>query len=674
MKNKKILLIILPIILIFIVAAVIAFLYFATDVFKNNIELFGKYFAQNKEILNIMENENIKEQNNFKNANSYTLTGELSMSAQEGNNTQTINATTAARHDNNTGRTYSEMTFKNGEADLLKFSYINSDNVYAIKCDEILQNYIGIRNSDLRTFMQNMGADAQIVQNIPESIEFSSINEMATITEEQKNHIINTYKNTIIQSIPKDKFSKLNKTTITINGTNHEANAYQVNLDNETIKQVLINCLNTLKGDNITLVMISNKLTNLGVTTQNTDITALAENIDKIKTQLENTDTSNASNINIAITVYESKGKTIRTKIEMNVTETGNIQTMGNTTQEETVIEQGTTNTTTNVITIDMDKNEKTTKAIVSLQSGSNTSENAINTQITLEKNKEDNSIANRITIIPDINNMAQSIAINKSIGNVANNPINNSSDTTLNISSDGINIQTIQTAYIQTIQPASQVDEIMELKNSNTIIANNYKKEQLLPFLTQVGNKVSKLIPNKLSQLGIDLSARTQTGELAVNPSSLIGMLGTAGVNIANVNGVDLIGIGTTATVSLAINIYSNTTKILNSSNDAMNSQLVSAFNAQFKSYEGKQKGTVVKTLCETVKSSNASYAGDLSNQVLLQMNSASGITKEPTNEVMSSKIDEIKNQIKTNKEYIIDFGYSPNGKIVAIGITESK
>ena len=186
MKKKKILLIILPIILILIIATVLAILYFMTDIFRSNDELFAKYFSQNGELFDIIQNANTEEQNTFKANNTYIMSGDLTTTIQDGTNIQEIKATTSARHDLNTGRTYSDITLKNGEADLLKVSYINSDDVYAIKCDDIMSNYIGIRNSELKKFAQNMGMAEADTQNIPDSVDLVGISNIGKITEEQK--------------------------------------------------------------------------------------------------------------------------------------------------------------------------------------------------------------------------------------------------------------------------------------------------------------------------------------------------------------------------------------------------------------------------------------------------------------------------------------------------------
>ena len=187
MKNKKLPIIIIISILVVILATaiVIAILYNTTDIFKSYDVLFAKYFNQNEELLSILENANYEEQKLFKNTNSYTSSGELLINIQDGTaNTQKVKATTASRHDLNTNRTYSEMILKNGESDLIKMSYINSGDVYAIKYEDVLANYIGIRNQDLKTFAKNMGMSDSDVANIPNAIDFASLNSIAQITDD----------------------------------------------------------------------------------------------------------------------------------------------------------------------------------------------------------------------------------------------------------------------------------------------------------------------------------------------------------------------------------------------------------------------------------------------------------------------------------------------------------
>lgn len=494
MKKKKILFIVLPIILVLIIVAVLAILYFTTDMFKRNDELFIKYFSQNEELFDIMKNDNANEQNNFKHSNSYTSSGELLFTMQNGNNIQEVKATTTSRYDLNTDRTYSEMNLKNGEADLLKISYINSDDVYAIKCDDILANYIGIRNSNLKVFAKNMGLPGEVTNNIPDSINIDAIINIGKMTEEQKQHIIDTYSKVIKESITPENFSKTNNNSITINGTNYNTNSYILTLDTNTIKQLSINYLNTLKEDNVTLSIISNKLSTLGINNEYIDITKLSENIKQLTEKVQNENM--IEDITIEIAVYEYNGTTIRTDIKFLEAE------------KETVSISINRNNTENTKKVDITIKENFEANSVDITTGeTNTSTtNTEISQITLQKTLAGTNIINDITIIPNTNNTAQSIEINFETGKIQNNKFSNINNITINHSSDGINIETINISYMQNTQAESQVEEIMELKNSNTVIVNNYTKEQILPFLTNIFTKAEGVISNKISQLGVNM------------------------------------------------------------------------------------------------------------------------------------------------------------------------
>lgn len=572
MKKKKILIIILPIILILVIGAALSVLYFMTDMFKSNSILFKKYFSQTGSIVDIIKNQNSQEQQEFKKNNTYTMIGNLTTTVQDGTNSQEIKMTTAERHDTNTGRTYSELTLKNENMDTLKVSYINSEDIYAVKCEDIIPNYIGFRNNELKNFAQKMGITN--INNIPDKVDLSQISKIANLTDEQKTYITNTYSKVILDSISEENYTKLGKTDVSIEGVSYETNAYQVTVGAETLKQMIVNCLTTLKDDNTTLVVLSNKLTSLGVANEITDITKLSEEIGKMITQVQK---MNINNINITIVVYENKGKTIRTEFIVEQKEEQKIESITNTIQQETGIVASIDNLTTSKLTIDRPETMNTSKAILSIeQSKANRTNNSIGettnnntpittmSQIILEKSTSDTETTNEMTIIPDTNNTAQFIMMNTTIGK-ANDTMNNSSEVTLSISHDGINTQTIQSVYTQSIEKATKIDEIQELKNSNTVIINNYTKEQLTPFLTKVGEKISQVIPDKIAQLGIDILAPSNN---SANSTSIIGVndqvakiaeiVATSGISIANANGLEIENIAAAGTIGLGVTVYS--------------------------------------------------------------------------------------------------------------------
>ena len=121
MYNVKKKLIIIPIIVIVLLAGIITILYFTTDLFKSNETLFWKYFAQAEDITKVIINDKKNAQESFKETNSYTANGNVQFVLSQGEDSQKqFNATTTARHDINTDRTYADITLKNGELDRLK--------------------------------------------------------------------------------------------------------------------------------------------------------------------------------------------------------------------------------------------------------------------------------------------------------------------------------------------------------------------------------------------------------------------------------------------------------------------------------------------------------------------------------------------------------------------------
>ena len=533
MKNKKLPIIIIISILVVVLATaiVIAILYNTTDIFKSYDVLFAKYFNQNEELLSILENANYEEQKLFKNTNSYTSSGELLINIQDGTaNTQKVKATTASRHDLNTNRTYSEMILKNGESDLIKMSYINSGDVYAIKYEDVLAN------QDLKTFAKNMGMSDSDVANIPNAIDFASLNSIAQITDDQKQYIKETYLPIIINNIDKNSYTKTSKSQISVDGVDYVTNAYTVTIDANTFKQIIISCLTTLKNDNTTLTIISNKLSSLNPM----DTSMLSQTIDTLIQQLENTE---ANKNEIKITTYENKGTTIRTMIEISDLSKMTIDKLTQHNSKKVILTIGENESTSSDNTTEQTNN--TTSAV----------------QVILEQITTDSEVLDNITVIPDTSDTSEKITMSTSMGKVSNGTINNTSS----VSIENAN-QTVDASYTQTIQTASQVEEILELKNSNTVIVNNYSKEQLVPFLQSLGNRIKAIVPNKIEQLGIDIGlSQTNTGASAnynvilnslQNQEKAVGIIATSGLAIANPDNINIRNI---ATVLFTFMSYTN-------------------------------------------------------------------------------------------------------------------
>lgn len=564
MKNKKkILLIIIPIIIVLIIAVIIAVLYFTTDLFKSNEELFWKYFAQNKDVLNIIENENQAEQSQFKTNNSYTSNGNLSLVIAQGeNSSKQLNVVTTARHDVTTNRTYADATLKNGDIDLFKASYINSGDIYAVSCDEIFQGYVGTENSGLTQLAANFG-----IENFPDSININEYSNILDLTDEEWTHISETYLPVITNSISEESYTKSSE-EIQVNGQTYNTNVYSIQITGENLKQLIINGLTTLKGDTQTLVMISNKLSTLGLGIEYTDVSNMLLQIDEIIENIQNTNIED----NLYINVYENNEEVVRTSIDLennfdivydrtSSTNSLTIDIIGTMTEQERIDESiDTTNiTNTNNMSEDVLINngaqaenaitnedvaddsdtivsmENTESMNTTLDGNANSTTGATNVtadnnvivennQITddsdevidlttnqgersgasiiITKNKTDNLITNTIKIVPDTNIADENLSITINMSNVQNDTINNSYEIVVNSFVGSTSENYVITYETSTIR-ADQVEEIPELTGSNTAIASNYEANTFNTFLTNWVNLFMNKLSEKLIVLG---------------------------------------------------------------------------------------------------------------------------------------------------------------------------
>ena len=560
-SKKKILLIIIPIVIVLIIAAIIAVLYFTTDLFKSNEELFWKYFAQNQDVFDVIKNDKQAEQSQFKTNNSYTSDGNLSLVIAQGeNSSKQLNVVTTARHDITTNRTYADATLKNGDIDLFKASYINSGDIYAVSCDEIFQGYVGTENSGLTQLAANFG-----IENFPDSINVNEYTNLLDVTDEEWAHISETYLPVIMNVISKESYTKSSE-EIQVNGQTYNANVYGIQITGENLKQLIINALTTLRGDTQTLVMLSNKLSTLGLGIEYTDTSNLALKIDELIDNMQNVTIGD----NLYINVYENNGEVIRTEINLENTinlvydrtsssSSLTIDLIGTMTEQEIIDESidntnitdannmsgdvttynannETDNTATNENVVD---NEDTIVSMENTESMNTTVEENVNgnsalegnsiagenngitdssdevidlsttqdtsvssTRIVITKSNTDNLTTNTIQIIPNTDVSNENITITINMSNVQNDSINNSYEIVAN-TLNGEQTETSTITYDTSTIRADQVEEIPELTGSNTAIASNYDANTFNTFLSNWVNLFMNALSEKLTVLG---------------------------------------------------------------------------------------------------------------------------------------------------------------------------
>ena len=634
-KKTGIIITIIIISMILIVAGIFAFLYFATDIFKSNEQLFWKYASNSSQLAKMITNENKTEQKNWKATHSYTAKGDLSIAVTKETGTQTIKLGTTEKYNQNTRRNYADITLYNGEAEHLKASYINSEDIYAIYCKDIYEPYyIGFRNSDLKQFIEKLGIPNTENIGIPDAISFGRSKNVPklppSISEEEK-YLSDTYFNMLLNSIPEERYTKTEKENITINNQSYETVGYQLDLSGEEIKQIIVNLLSKAKDDEQLINYLSLKVfSDFDKENIQKIIDGMITGVQQIQNPIDK----------ISFVVYQPKKGITKIRIKDN-----------------RIAE----------IVIDID-DSKENKKNVDISFNSSENENAqMQTvmQVEMEKQILDSMIIYTTNIVD--NKSGYQLVMNTSLGNVMEDKIENNSKITI-----FDNDTTIETSYYKTIQVANEEVDIQELTNTSAVVVNNYPREQLENFFEGLGRRIEQIIPEKVEQLNIQVT-NEQDGLYYLQ--GIISSIFT----IMNVNGIpqpiSTTGMFIMANLNQAMLTTNNTSQNEQQTPNQIMQQEIELFNQRFEIYKGEDvNGTIVKTLITNVVTNNTSSE---ENDKIVKVRLDGNRTKKPNNwneqgEDDTTKLTQLKDNIDAGMKYSVTIEYNTKGFVEIITITE--
>lgn len=316
-RSKILIIILIAIAILAIGGGVFAYVYFCTDTLRSGQELFAKYLTQNFEEIN--QRINFKEFDEVKaklKQSKHEETITISYTDTE-NPTPVGVATIDIQNDPINKKTAGIVSLETQKPEeKLQVKFLKDDDTYSVKFEGILQ-FLSFKNSNLKEFVENLGADEETIERIPDKINFDKNPlEDKKFTEEEKNAEIQKYLTLLYNSIAKEKYTKSKDVVITVNGKTITTNAYILTLNNIEIKNIILKLLETLKTDEIIL----NKIQSIDSIIQEyieeeknikeIFIESIQDLIDELKAK------QITQEKNIVITVYEENGKAVRTKIE----------------------------------------------------------------------------------------------------------------------------------------------------------------------------------------------------------------------------------------------------------------------------------------------------------------------------------------------------------------------
>ena len=169
--NKKILIIVIIIILLLaIIGGVFAFLFLATDIFKSDKELFGKYIYQNTEHLNkMLDSQTQKIYQSVKEMNTYETDVDVRISHSEGgevsNPFNNLSFQLTSQKDGDYIYKMAQVAYQDQEA--LQIEGIKDGEIYGVRFSDVFRQFISVRNEEaIMQVPNNLELDAEMLKNI----------------------------------------------------------------------------------------------------------------------------------------------------------------------------------------------------------------------------------------------------------------------------------------------------------------------------------------------------------------------------------------------------------------------------------------------------------------------------------------------------------------------------
>lgn len=469
-RRKKIVIAIVVIVLILIIGAGFAYAYFATDLFKSNQILFYKYLGQTVENFNYANNTQSLEFEKLKNEMPYTSKATLKYAVDGENTDDTSKILSDMKLDvlskvnipEEKSYTKANLTFK--DQNLFSLEYANTGNLYALKSDEIVTAYLGIRNENLKVLAQKYGIeDTSMIPNEIKPIDYKMLLELS---EEEKNHIRETYLSVLLNNTNKENYKKEKDLPVNKEGINYIVDAYRLDLNSDEIKNIKLQLLDTLKQDSITLNFITTKAKLLGLdenyTQVNNLVNLIQEKIDNINNEINNIEDS------ISIIIYIDNNQVLLTEIILKneVKYTVYSDTIDNVTKSYILYEN---------LNLDVEYNK---------------------IEIKLNETRNDNQ-----TIYDLIVNLNDETNIKTYITNSYNvnlDEYNTNCEIEINQKNEEIESKSI-IDYAQSVKVEEELNDIVELNNTNCAILNNYTTEQLQSFTQSVIGRIVYVFGEKM-------------------------------------------------------------------------------------------------------------------------------------------------------------------------------
>lgn len=312
MKNKKNI-IILAVLAVIIALIILGVIYFTTDLFKTEQQLFYKYIAQTKIIdSNFVKqyeiaSDRVTSNSNSSLANLDVLTKVKNQETGSIDSQKILSVKSNGLENALLKQSYRDLIFSNNEQNFLTLKYIRDDNTYAITAENILAKYLAVENTNLKDLFYKLGVED--VSSIPNSIP-TNFEDILKIDEATLEELKERYGTLIYNNINEENFYKIKN--------QDKTETIGVSLTEQEVSNLLKIVLETIKNDNTIMNLIVSKSQLLGYTNITIEgiQTELQTNIEEISNNTYSTDKDF-----IKLLLIKNRKAVVKLNIEINYTE-----------------------------------------------------------------------------------------------------------------------------------------------------------------------------------------------------------------------------------------------------------------------------------------------------------------------------------------------------------------
>lgn len=310
MKKTRIILFTLIAILLFI-CCVIVTLYYTTDIFKTNEQMFIKSFSK-IDLFDMLDydftSKYIKKLETTPSKSVAKISANASYEGEAVLDNLVINIEDKIDPVNKLEQGNMKVNYQNNET--LNISYLRNADLYGIIIDGILNNYMVVENKNLKEFASKLGIS--YTESIPDKIETNQISEIFNIIDANKEQLSRKYMEVIFSQISKENYTKQPKSNIQVDEKQISAVGYKLILSEKDLYNIIINVLKAARDDETIFNLI-----NTASSSNKIELADYQEAIDELIESIEEDLLDATDEEVIAITLYNSSGKTVKADIEI---------------------------------------------------------------------------------------------------------------------------------------------------------------------------------------------------------------------------------------------------------------------------------------------------------------------------------------------------------------------